>query len=420
MKKLMVFILSAQLLCADSPYKDAPRDYCPPPSVPHTSFFYTLDTLKLRQKFQTPPPEWMLKRIEKELSPFTTQKISQKALNITYAQASQVAQICARYRFIEGKVYRKGPDPYGMDLFFRTIARSADEPQVPDLPNVDFIWNHDDATPVGGHAKNFWITQDFENQAPILTYARKDDPYLISVPDRFTIPEWALLAKSIQNSAASYPWERKAKKAVWRGQASDYCSLAIGHVSYELTFENYSKQPRYQLCYLSNLYPADIDAGFNAPGFCETSQLVACIAPFQKQGFSAAEHLRWAYLPVLDGYTSTYPGYLWRLLSNSVAFKQKSESSQWFYDALEPYVHYIPIENHMEDLLEKIDWARKNDALCKRISQQASEFVQNNLMTEDIYRYFFCVFQKYLECQNFDLREFLEETETDPSWIRIR
>ncbi len=64
----------------------------------------------------------------------------------------------------------------------------------------------------------------------------------------------------------------------------------------------------------------------------------------------------------------TYCGYQWRLLSNSLALKQESDEIQWFYIALKPYEHYIPIKNDMSDLLEIIEWARKNDDKCKKIS----------------------------------------------------
>ena len=84
------------------------------------------------------------------------------------------------------------------------------------------------------------------------------------------------------------------------------------------------------------------------------------------------------------------------------------------------YVHYIPISQHMEDLIEKILWAQQNDTLCKQIAQQATQFVTQNLMMEDIYRYFFEVFLKYADCQEFNTGPLLKETEANPEWIRIR
>jgi hypothetical protein len=308
-----------------------------------------------------------------------------------------------------------------MDPFFRTIGRYADYPSIPDLPNIDFIWNHDDVTPHDFQTRDFWITSDFEDQAPIFTYAvKKDCPYLVSVPDRFTMYNWPSLSLSILQDNLSFPWKKMQKKAFWRGQSNDYARLGIGLVDYATMFAKYSVMARYQICLLSSLYPKDIDAGFNGPGFCHNEILEQIIKPLNKDGTSSAEHMRFAYLPVIDGYTATYPGYLWRLLSNSVAFKQESEDSQWFYDALEPYVHYVPIKNRMEDLIEKINWARTNDRKCHKIAQKATKFILENLMMEDVYLYCFRVFQTYEQCLDFNTQDLLEITESDSSWVRIR
>ncbi|MBS3905133.1 MAG: hypothetical protein KGZ39_07395 [Simkania sp.] len=422
-------------LAADSPYAHAPRDYHSPRSLPDSNFISTIDIAKLQAKFSEATPEWMMNRLQKEFSPFSSKKITQKALNETFAQFARCVggHGCSRYRIIEGKIYRYGPDPFGMDAFFRTIGRLADYPGIPDLPNVDFIINHNDGTPFDFQPRDFWITEDFQDQAPILTYARKKDaPYLISIPDRFTIPEWAALSQQIIGALSQWPWEIKYKSAFWRGQPNDFARLGMSQSSYAETALRYSEMPRYKICSLSSLYPTFVDAGFSSPGFSATSELIAFIQPFNRPGIYQSQHLRWAYLPVLDGYTSTYPGFLWRLLSNSVAFKQESEDSQWFYDALEPYVHYVPISNQMEDLIEKIQWAQEHDVECKHIAENANAFVRKYLMIEDVYFYFFRVLQEYAQNQDCDAKQLYEETRKSerakkrrlarkiPKWVRIR
>ncbi len=420
MKTLLLF-LAPLILFSESPFRDRPRDYAPPRQIPHSSWVYTTDPARLSRLCTDPTPDWMLERIHKELAPFANKKITQSAIDKTYEQFSRLAPRGTRYRFINGLVYRKGQDPYDMDRFFRTLARLADYPSVPDLPNLELIWNHDDATPLDFQPRDFWITEQFEDQAPIFTYAVKENcPYLVSIPDRFTIPHWSELAASILNANGAFPWAMKQKKAFWRGQCNDFARLGLGEADYETTLRAYSACPRYRISYLSSLYPEWVDAGFNAPGFSSTSTLERVVAPFFKRGVDPHEHLFYAYLPVLDGYTSTYPGYLWRLLSDCVAFKQDSEDSQWFYDALHPYVHYVPIQNRMVDLIEKIAWARENDALCQEIASNATSFVLNNLMMEHIYLYFFRLFEAYRECLDFDTQSLLQQTESDPSWVRIR
>ncbi|MBS3905134.1 MAG: hypothetical protein KGZ39_07400 [Simkania sp.] len=410
-------------LMAESPYLDAPREYSGPVDMPCTSFFYTVDIPKLREKCAAVTPEWMMQRLQKEMAHFRKNKISQQALDVTFEKFSRNvgSQESARYRVIGERIYRHGQDPWGMDAFFRTIARVADFPGIPDLPNVDFIISHNDVTPFDFQSRDFWITENFQDQAPIFTYARKENcPYLVSIPDRFTIAEWWRLAEAILEANSRYPWSRKKKSAFWRGQPSDFARLGMWPTPYEEVARRYAEMPRYKICLLSNQYPGLVDAGFNQPGFSATSEVIEFIKPFNKDGCSPGQHLQWAYLPTLDGFTSTYPGFLWRLLSNSVAFKQESEESQWFYDALIPYEHYVPIKNNMEDLIEKILWAQQHEEECKRIAANASALVRQHLMIEDIYLYFFRVLQEYATHQDFDTLRLLNETEGNPNWVRLR
>jgi len=400
-----------------------PAEYKPPEKLRKaSSFMYMVDIPKMQKKFSEPLPEWMKKRIEGELTAFK-RKFSQEAIDKTHERLTRVVgeKVSTRYRVIQGKVYRKGNDPYGMDRFFRTFPRISEFPGIPDVPDVDFILNHNDATPLASEPHNYWIAEDFKDQAPIMTFARPNDaPYLISIPDRFTLAEWWKLCYIIRKANELYPWEEKTKTAFWRGQSNDFARFGTPPETFEETAKLYSDQPRFRLCTLAAAHPETIDAGFNGAGFCATPHLIELIKPYCRKGVGQADHLTHAYLPVVDGFTSTYPGYVWRLLSNSVAFKQDSPDSQWFYDALKPYVHYVPISYDMNDLLAQIEWAKQHEEECCQISENAQRFVLENLMIEDIYYYFLNILQAYAKCQNYHLADLLGETESDPEWLRIR
>ena len=47
---------------------------------------------------------------------------------------------------------------------------------------------------------------------------------------------------------------------------------------------------------------------------------------------------------------------------------------QWFYDRLEPWVHYVPIKRDLSDLEAKVNWLRANDDKARAISQQGTLF----------------------------------------------
>ncbi len=400
--------------------------YNPPPGMPDGTWIYVVDTPTFQRKWALPIPEWMVTRITQELAPFINSKISQRALDRTFAKIAPVCPRDTRYRIINGAIYRYGPDPYGFgDYYLRGVVHCASLEGVPDFPNVDFIFHQGDGIPIAPgffHPPYFWVTEDFKDQAPILSYARsKDAHYIISIPDRFTIPAsaWSKLIPAILHQNEQIPWEKKIKKAFWRGTTTDFRRHAIGAYTLQEVEEIYSSRARWILCDFSLKRPDLVDAGFNVV-HDPAVNLATFVRPMMKEGVSPAGHLNYAYLPVLDGYTSTFPGYLWRLLSNSVALKQETSDSQWFYDALKPYVHYIPIQENMEDLEQVILWARDHDEECQQISANARKFVLENLMMEDLYLYQLLVFLEYAKYQDFDLQDLLEETTNDSKWIRIR
>ena len=122
----------------------------------------------------------------------------------------------------------------------------------------------------------------------------------------------------------------------------------------------------------------------------------------------------------MDGHMCTYPGYQWRLLSNSVSFKQESNQIQWFYSALKPYEHFIPLKNDISDLKERIEWASSNDEKVKNISSNAQNFAINNLLIQDNYYYLYLVLKNYAQAEDIDFKKLKKSTKSDPNWKCIQ
>ena len=49
------------------------------------------------------------------------------------------------------------------------------------------------------------------------------------------------------------------------------------------------------------------------------------------------------------------------------------------YGALQPYVHYIPVANSMEDLLTQVRWVHAHDDQVRRIAEAGHAFAQKYL-----------------------------------------
>ncbi|HAB98962.1 MAG TPA: hypothetical protein DCE71_03985 [Parachlamydiales bacterium] len=182
---------------------------------------------------------------------------------------------------------------------------------------------------------------------------------------------------------------------------------------------HFSTTPRFLLCQMAAEHSESIDAGFI---HLDNPQIKVAVEKLglKKPPLSKRDHLAYKYLPVLDGRMCTYPGYQWRLLSNSVCLKQESDEVQWFYRALKPYVHYIPVQNDLSDLLEKIEWARKHDREAQNISIQAQQFASQHLKFEDVYFYLYLALHHYAKHQNIDFQQLKKETSLDPQWKCIQ
>ncbi len=190
----------------------------------------------------------------------------------------------------------------------------------------------------------------------------------------------------IQAGNAAHPWREKEDKAFWRG------STAGGF----LTAATWDHIARSQLVLLSLKYPGDLDARFNHVTQCS----IDVPKILKNRGMisgtvSRGDHLTYKYLIDVDGNSCAFERCFWLLLSNSLVIKQQSPNIQWYYGALEPYKHYLPINQDLSDLKEKIEWARQHDAEAQKIASQASQFVEENLSNEDILVYFYHLLKAY-------------------------
>lgn len=75
------------------------------------------------------------------------------------------------------------------------------------------------------------------------------------------------------------------------------------------------------------------------------------------------------------------------LAGNSVTFKQQSPFYEHFYNELKPMYHYIPVKRDLSNLVEKIDWARRNDDIARKISRESQNFVNERLTPDKILCY---------------------------------
>ncbi len=348
--------------------------------------FQKKENIFLWAAIQKNPPEWAASQLFSDFSPFTS--ITQEALDETHQKIAKTNASVVRYRLIDGRIFRLAGSSSERTRQFEKILRRIGKAKK--IPNIDFLVCLSDGVPESYHPKDFWLTK---NQAPLLAWAKlKWAPFVVLIPDFLTTKEasWHKLIEEINEVYTSFPWEKREGKAFWRGASNDK----------EYTLENYRTRPRYIISEISSRRPDFVDAGFCRIYPEDVAQaLKDLIVP----NASLKEHAIYKYLPVLDGFMCTFPGFQWRLLSGSLTLKQESDEIQYFYSALKPNVHYIPIKNDMSDLLEKIEWAKDHDLECRTIAENARKFALENLMPNQIYAYLYWTLKRYAKLQTFDL-----------------
>lgn len=209
------------------------------------------------------------------------------------------------------------------------------------------------------------------------------------LPDAHMIlPNWKKIFSNIKETNNNINWKDKVNKIFWRG-ASTGGPLNNQVDNYNL--ENIHSLHRLKLVLFSKLYPNLIDAQFSAyyhfttdDGGKKLKEAMKIIFPNKNKYVNQEEHLIYKYLISIDGHTTSWHRVPWILLSNSVLLKQETNVINWYYPALKPYVHYIPLKEDLSDIFSQIEWAKNNDDQVLTISLNGQKFAGENLSPKDI------------------------------------
>ncbi len=369
-------------------------------------------------KLASPVPDWMREQIEtdfKEVQPVTVQAL-EKAYEVI-RERLQNPIFLYHYRIIDNELYKyvppKGHFSYRDTFYEKSLKTLLSHVSLPDL---DFIICPMDGIPENIVCHDFYWMDDPRDQVPILGQAKLREPFtrqIILIPDQLCLsPDWHRISAEIESINREIPWNEKISKAFWRGGISDDTGPASQQGSIHYT-------PRLAICRLAKQHPDLIDAA--ADYRPSMAPLVEKEGLKQLNGWvSKKDHLKYKYQPTLDGNMCTYPGYQWRLLSNSLTLKQESDQIQWFYRGLKPYVHYLPVRNDMSDLPEKIKWAESHESEVLGMIQNGQNFARNHLTYEDGYRYLYLVLNGYAAHQKIDFKELKKMMKKDPCWKNIQ
>ncbi len=78
----------------------------------------------------------------------------------------------------------------------------------------------------------------------------------------------------------------------------------------------------------------------------------------------------------VDGHANEWDRLFWKLESSSVVLLvESSRYYQWYYEHMQPWVHYVPVQNDLSDLQGSVEFVLDpgNDRILKAMSTAATE-----------------------------------------------
>lgn len=205
----------------------------------------------------------------------------------------------------------------------------------------------------------------------------------------------------------SVPWERRKAQLVWRGNLASWDGSRIRAILTALKYPDIlDVRVACKSCNFGNASQEhqnnkDAEKASKNP-FCnsivgaafaaarETPKWVLANCSKAYANFlSIEEQMGYKYILDMDGGASSFRVKR-DLLTGAVLFRLhhkniEDRNLQFFFEDLEPWVHYVPVDYDTleEDLPKKVRWAMDHDAEAKAIAERAMQFVHQTLREED-------------------------------------
>ncbi len=181
-------------------------------------------------------------------------------------------------------------------------------------------------------------------------------------------------ASELEISKSAPRWEERSSDIVWRGgmNGSGWVSLSPEDVDNPAVMQRLRMVMR-----LHNEPEVDVR-------FAEMYRSMGAFAPLARSQGLLGDPLpprSWLgrkFAIDIDGYTNTWSNFLVRMLYGCCVLKVESQFGyrQWYYDALKPFEHYVPVSADMVDFAEKIEWVRSHDMEARAIAERGQELAR--------------------------------------------
>ena len=270
-------------------------------------------------------------------------------------------------------------------------------------------------------------TSDIEGEYLGINKPIFPNPYMLSDD------VWPYHFEQAVEGSQAHPWEEKKNIAFWRG--NDYWASLFFYMSgyYDISVNTMIKHapqnlmdklvPRYMIGLLASKNQNYLDVRFVNHGFGSEFHLEDTLLEmgydhntvdyvfstyindnyYNSTGYfeTIPNHMKYKYLIVVDGWTTSWSRPEWILKSNSLLLKQESSKIDWYTKELVDGIHYKKISKYItDDLINVIEWARNNDEEAKKISEQGTIFADEHFSDEALYETVYTILSDYYDVIN--------------------
>jgi len=319
--------------------------------------------------------------IDQDLKIFKKNGISRELLDKCRVEDKQ----SVTYQSIGGKLYRSKECLFparceGIEYFLVRAIKAKNN-----IPDFELVLNVHD-WPISN--------KRFGTQLPTFSFSKTKDH-----TDIF-FPAWTFWAGG--PAISLHPqglgkWEEMRGRIIEAGKATPWSAKR------DLAFFRGSRTSgeRDALVLLSRTHPDLVDAKYTKNQSWRSNKDTLGDEPASEVGLE--DHCGYKYLFNYRGVAASFR-FKHLFLCGSTVLHVGSEWKEFFYDALIPWVHYVPITdkgNNHDDLKEVLGFLRTHPEVSRNIAQNGQEFIEKHLQIRDVHRYWRKLLKKYSKLLDF-------------------
>lgn len=280
------------------------------------------------------------------------------------------------YQIISNKIYRQKDCNFpsrcsGVEHF---ITKALAKAKLPDMELVINVRDYPQILP------------NYGPQGPLLSFSKTKE-YLDIMYPAWSFYEggpaiklfptglgrFDLLRESLSKAAEKFPWRKKKSKAFFRGSRTS--------------------DERDSLILLSRSNPELVDAQYTKNQAWKSPADTLNAVPAEE--VSLEDHCKFKFLFNYRGVAASFR-FKHLFLCKSLVFHVGDEWQEFFYNALKPWVHYIPVDKGTpEELKEILIFFKNHSQLSEEIAQRGFEMISQNLRMEDVECYWRRLLKSY-------------------------